>query len=93
MITKKCFSRLSDENQVPSNQFWPATHPQLPHLPPLTTPKVQVMPAHQIPLHEEVSESFQPNYEADKDKFQCLYLLVETAVAVRQREKEQVQRC
>ncbi|KAG4075255.1 hypothetical protein HA402_003046 [Bradysia odoriphaga] len=25
----------------------------------------------------------------DKDKFKCLYLLVETAVAVRQREKEQ----
>ncbi|XP_044735301.1 type-2 histone deacetylase 1-like [Chrysoperla carnea] len=27
--------------------------------------------------------------QVDKDKFKCLYLLVETAVAVRQREKEQ----
>lgn len=61
---------------------------QLSH--PLTmTPKVQVMPAHQIPLHEEVADSLQQNYDADKEKFQCLYLLVETAVAVRQREKEQ----
>lgn len=28
-------------------------------------------------------------YRDEKDKFKCLYLLVETAVAVRQREKEQ----
>lgn len=27
--------------------------------------------------------------DGDQDKFKCLYLLVETAVAVRQREKEQ----
>lgn len=26
--------------------------------------------------------------EGERDKFKCLYLLVETAVAVRQREKE-----
>lgn len=29
--------------------------------------------------------------DGDRDQFKCLYLLVETAVAVRQREKEQEQ--
>jgi homeobox protein TGIF1 len=47
------------------------------------------MPAHQInPLHTE-ADPLGTNDEEDKDKFKCLYLLVETAVAVRQREKEQ----
>ncbi|XP_063367585.1 uncharacterized protein LOC134655998 [Cydia amplana] len=51
-------------------------HPQLAHLPQLPHPlrRVQVVPAER---------------EGDSDKFKCLYLLVETAVAVRQREKEQ----
>lgn len=57
-----------------------------------TKPKVQVMPIHSV-------SHYQPNTNRegglsssdteDKDKFKCLYLLVETAVAVRQREKEQ----
>ncbi|XP_073950026.1 uncharacterized protein [Choristoneura fumiferana] len=51
-------------------------HPQLAHLPQLPHPlrRVQVVPAER---------------EGERDKFKCLYLLVETAVAVRQREKEQ----
>ncbi|ERL91329.1 hypothetical protein D910_08661 [Dendroctonus ponderosae] len=47
------------------------------------SPKVQVMPANQI------EPGALMNDEEDKEKFKCLYLLVETAVAVRQREKEQ----
>lgn len=39
-------------------------------------------------IHEYVV-SFIGIIRDDKDKFKCLYLLVETAVAVRQREKEQ----
>ncbi|RZC38005.1 vismay [Asbolus verrucosus] len=83
----------SDEGPITTNQYWTAPHPQLSHLPqlphPLTTPKVQVMPAHQInPLHTE-TDPLGTTDEEDKDKFKCLYLLVETAVAVRQREKEQ----
>lgn len=53
-------------------------HPQLAHLPqlphPLRTRRLQVVPR---------------AAEGERDKFKCLYLLVETAVAVRQREKEQ----
>ncbi|XP_063626508.1 iroquois-class homeodomain protein IRX-5-like [Cydia splendana] len=53
-------------------------HPQLAHLPqlphPLRTRRLQVVPS---------------SSEGERDKFKCLYLLVETAVAVRQREKEQ----
>ncbi|XP_066143365.1 homeobox protein TGIF2LX-like [Euwallacea fornicatus] len=46
------------------------------------SPKVQVVPANQIePDHMMIDE--------EKDKFKCLYLLVETAVAVREREKQQ----
>ncbi|XP_066254910.1 homeobox protein TGIF2LX-like [Euwallacea similis] len=46
------------------------------------SPKVQVVPANQIePDHMVIDE--------EKDKFKCLYLLVETAVAVREREKQQ----
>ncbi|CAH1640476.1 unnamed protein product [Spodoptera littoralis] len=53
-------------------------HPQLAHLPQLPHPlrrRLQVVPTN-------VSS------EGERDKFKCLYLLVETAVAVRQREKE-----
>lgn len=35
------------------------------------------------------SSTFPGVIRDDKDQFKCLYLLVETAVAVRQREKEQ----
>ncbi|XP_073953198.1 uncharacterized protein isoform X2 [Choristoneura fumiferana] len=53
-------------------------HPQLAHLPqlphPLRTRRLQVVGS---------------GAEGERDKFKCLYLLVETAVAVRQREKEQ----
>ncbi|XP_049866957.1 homeobox protein PKNOX2-like [Pectinophora gossypiella] len=51
-------------------------HPQLAHLPQLPHPlrRRQVVPS---------------AVEGEHDKFKCLYLLVETAVAVRQREKEQ----
>ncbi|CAG5055777.1 unnamed protein product [Parnassius apollo] len=54
-------------------------HPQLAHLPQLPHPlrrRLQVIP-------NSVTA------EGERDKFKCLYLLVETAVAVRQREKEQ----
>ncbi|CAB3251015.1 unnamed protein product [Arctia plantaginis] len=53
-------------------------HPQLAHLPQLPHPlrrRLQVVP------HASGGEG-------ERDKFKCLYLLVETAVAVRQREKE-----
>ncbi|KAM3959256.1 uncharacterized protein ACR2FA_006685 [Aphomia sociella] len=53
-------------------------HPQLAHLPQLPHPlrrRIQVVPAG-------------GSAEGERDKFKCLYLLVETAVAVRQREKE-----
>lgn len=89
-----CISRgyfRSDEGKMVNSQYWEASHPQLSHLPqlphPLAAPKVQVMPAHQInPMHVDSDPLAN---EEDKDKFKCLYLLVETAVAVRQREKEQ----
>ncbi|XP_072937296.1 uncharacterized protein [Epargyreus clarus] len=50
-------------------------HPQLAHLPQL---------AHPLRARQVV-----PSSSEGEDKFKCLYLLVETAVAVRQREKEQ----
>ncbi|CAK1603553.1 unnamed protein product [Parnassius mnemosyne] len=47
----------------------------------------------QLPrLHQPLNTQVVPgNTELERDKFKCLYLLVETAVAVRQREKEQEQ--
>lgn len=87
MRVNYCWFR-PEEGQIMTNQYWTAPHPQLSHLPqlphPLNVPKVQVMPAHQIE-----ADPLATNDEEDKDKFKCLYLLVETAVAVRQREKEQ----
>ncbi|XP_075991310.1 uncharacterized protein LOC142986638 isoform X2 [Anticarsia gemmatalis] len=63
---------------VSSSEEWQTlAHPQLAHLPQLPHPlrrRMQVVPR---------------GSEVDQDKFKCLYLLVETAVAVRQREKEQ----
>ncbi|XP_050296827.1 homeobox protein TGIF2LX-like isoform X2 [Anthonomus grandis grandis] len=53
---------------------------------PSPVPKVQVVPANQIEPDPLMSET---DGEEKDGKFKCLYLLVETAVAVRQREKEQ----
>ncbi|XP_019864796.2 iroquois-class homeodomain protein IRX-4-like [Aethina tumida] len=53
-----------------------AAHPQLAHLPQLPPPKMTMMPS-------QMSEE-------EREKFNCLRLLVETAVAVRQREKDRV---
>lgn len=77
-----------------ANDYWSVPHPQLAHLPqlphPLSNPKVQVMPAHPVtPMLPSSPPPTPPQAAEDKDKFKCLYLLVETAVAVRQREKEQ----
>lgn len=58
-------------------------HPQLAHLPQLPHPlrrRLHVLPA---------DAAAAPKTDGERDKFKCLYLLVETAVAVRQREKEQ----
>lgn len=59
-------------------------HPQLAHLPQLPHPlrrRLHVLPA------DAPAAPAAP--DGERDKFKCLYLLVETAVAVRQREKEQ----
>lgn len=59
-------------------------HPQLAHLPQLPHPlrrRLHVLPA-DAPAAPDAPGG-------ERDKFKCLYLLVETAVAVRQREKEQ----
>ncbi|CAG9820373.1 unnamed protein product [Phaedon cochleariae] len=74
-----------------NNEYWMAPHPQLSHLQqptnPIPTPKVQVMPSHSV---EQLMTSDPLTTDGEEeDKFKCLYLLVETAVAVRQREKEQ----
>lgn len=55
-------------------------------------PKVQVQPVHSVNHYQSNSTTdggLSSSDTEDKDKFKCLYLLVETAVAVRQREKEQ----
>lgn len=55
-------------------------------------PKVHVLPAHSVNNYQSNSATdggLSSSDTEDKDKFKCLYLLVETAVAVRQREKEQ----
>ncbi|XP_055688049.1 uncharacterized protein LOC129792733 isoform X2 [Lutzomyia longipalpis] len=69
---------------------------------PVGLSRVQVMPAHPSPVLQQNSDSnssinnntssttqIGSANHVTKDKFKCLYLLVETAVAVRQREKEQ----
>ncbi|XP_059613110.1 uncharacterized protein LOC132259480 isoform X2 [Phlebotomus argentipes] len=69
---------------------------------PVGLSRVQVMPAHPSPVIQQNSDSNSSTNNntssgaqigganhVTKDKFKCLYLLVETAVAVRQREKEQ----
>ncbi|CAH1977344.1 unnamed protein product [Acanthoscelides obtectus] len=82
--------RCSPEEKM-SSDYWGAPHPQLAHLPQLShpmsnNPKVQVMPAHNV---DQLADPLTDPAIDEKDKFKCLYLLVETAVAVRQREKEQ----
>lgn len=55
-------------------------------------PKVQVLPVHSVNDYQSNSGpegGLSSSDTEDRDKFKCLYLLVETAVAVRQREKEQ----
>ncbi|KAF5280340.1 hypothetical protein FQR65_LT03149 [Abscondita terminalis] len=90
-----------DEDQAGSTStYWnSASHPQLAHLPQLphplsvTNPKVEVLPAHSIEPLLISSRPPTPLEELDKDKFKCLHLLAETAVAVQQREKEQDNFC
>ncbi|KAI8425400.1 hypothetical protein MSG28_007155 [Choristoneura fumiferana] len=60
-------------------------HPQLAHLPQLPHPLRRVQRLNGGSLLQVVPAE----REGERDKFKCLYLLVETAVAVRQREKEQ----
>lgn len=87
------FIYSAPEEELVSASYWSAPHPQLAHLPqlphPLSHPKVQVMPAHPVSPILPSSPPPTPPEGEDRDKFKCLYLLVETAVAVRQREKEQ----
>lgn len=63
--------------------YWSAPRQHL-----TTTPDVQ----HETEVYSSLSphsdETPPPTPEEDKDKFQCFYLLVETAVAIRQQEKE-----
>ncbi|XP_023029601.1 vismay isoform X2 [Leptinotarsa decemlineata] len=79
--------------EKPTTEYWSAPHQQLSHMPQvahpmIATPKVQVMPTH--PMGAPPSpDPLRTDQAEDDDKFKCLYLLVETAVAVRQREKEQ----
>ncbi|XP_035446593.1 pre-B-cell leukemia transcription factor 2-like isoform X7 [Spodoptera frugiperda] len=81
MVTVSTSEEMVEQVPEPvssSEDGWQAlAHPQLAHLPqlphPLRARRMQVV----------------PRLEGDQDKFKCLYLLVETAVAVRQREKEQ----
>ncbi|CAH1107657.1 unnamed protein product [Psylliodes chrysocephalus] len=83
-------NRGTPDEKIGSNDYR-NTHPQMAHLPQLphslSNPKVQVMPAH--PVNDLLNADPLAADGEDKDKFKCLYLLVETAVAVRQREKEQ----
>lgn len=87
------FTSSPQEEELVSSGYWSSPHPQLAHLPqlphPLAHPKVQVMPAHPTSPSLPPSSPPTPPEGDDRDKFKCLYLLVETAVAVRQREKEQ----
>ncbi|KAG5885562.1 hypothetical protein JTB14_003761 [Gonioctena quinquepunctata] len=85
-------SRGNSEEKLANSDYWNVSHPQLSHLPQLphplsSTPKVQVMPTH--PVDAPTSPDPLTTDSGEDDKFKCLYLLVETAVAVRQREKEQ----
>lgn len=80
------------EEQFENGDYWnPSPQPQVPsqfQQLPVNSPKVQVMPAPTVNTLSNTPDPLVIDGE-DKDKFKCLYLLVETAVAVRQREKEQ----
>ncbi|KAF5291349.1 hypothetical protein FQA39_LY03500 [Lamprigera yunnana] len=87
--------RSEEGTSVSTSSCWNSSpHPQLAHLPQLphplaaASPKVIVLPAHSIEPFVLSSRPSTPS-DSDKDKFKCLNLLVETAVAVQQREKEQ----
>ncbi|KAK9880439.1 hypothetical protein WA026_011686 [Henosepilachna vigintioctopunctata] len=76
-------SRGTPDEKLNNGEYWTSPN-QLTQLAPVAhPPKVQVLPA-----HPPATDPLTPPDE-DRDKFKCLYLLVETAVAVRQREKEQ----
>ncbi|KAF5275224.1 hypothetical protein FQR65_LT04258 [Abscondita terminalis] len=85
---------IQDEELIGSDDFWISGHPQLKHLPQLPHPfsvatsKVQIKPAQPLGTIRTTAPQILPPAE-DDDKFKCLRILVETAVAVRQREKEQ----
>lgn len=88
--------RRTEEKEMEETEYW--TTEAIPST--SSSSRVQVMPAHgqeiftnsqvvlmngQDPLTlEEQAEMM----KANKDKFKCLYLLVETAIAVRHREKD-----
>ncbi|KAJ8729704.1 hypothetical protein PYW08_001285 [Mythimna loreyi] len=82
VVTVTTTEGMAGQEPVSSSEDgWQAlAHPQLAHLPqlphPLRARRMQVVPRSR-------------RSEVEQDKFKCLYLLVETAVAVRQREKEQ----
>ncbi|KAK4884559.1 hypothetical protein RN001_000830 [Aquatica leii] len=91
---------VEEEKAASTSSYWnSAPHPQLAHLPQLphplsgANPKVEVLPAHSIEPLLLSSRPSTPLEDLDKDKFKCLHLLVETAVAVQQREKEQENFC
>ncbi|CAG9830189.1 unnamed protein product [Diabrotica balteata] len=75
--------RGNNEGNFGSTDYWNPQLTQMTHT--LSAPKVQVMPAHPV---NDLIQADPLATDEDKDKFKCLYLLVETAVAVRQREKE-----
>lgn len=82
-------NRGTHKENIGSSDYWNAPHSQISHLSqlsPISNPKVQVVPTHS---DEHVNPDPLISDTEDRDKFKCLYLLVETAVAVRQREKEQ----
>ncbi|KAK4884461.1 hypothetical protein RN001_000732 [Aquatica leii] len=83
------------EELIVADDYWNSTHPQLTHLPQLPHPfsvansKVQIKQAPTLGTIRTSSPQVLPPLPEDDDKFKCLRILVETAVAVRQREKEQ----
>lgn len=82
-----CLSR-NLEDQFSSSEYWTPPQSQIPQLQQLlvSSPKVQVVPTSAV---DTLSSDPLSLDDDDKDDFKCSYLLVETAVAVRQREQEQ----
>ncbi|KAF5291321.1 hypothetical protein FQA39_LY03472 [Lamprigera yunnana] len=81
------------EELIIANDYWDSSHaqitrlPQLPHTFPVTNSKVHIKPPQTLGTIQTTSPML--STPEDEDKFRCLRILVETAVAVRQREKEQ----